>query len=336
MLTSEKSKFRVDKIGQIPRVGEYIQQTVLRSFKSFGDVFELQELIGKFFGVLENVTDLMYVLEDLSNVDKFHVQCIQSSDNDEIELNNSTICDYISFKNVDIVAPGGTCCAKSLNFTVSAGKPLIVTGPNGSGKSSLFRVLGGMWNIPKGIIERPCNNEGIVTHQNVFLVSQKPYSVTGTLLDQITYPKQLKKKLEKLLHLVGIFYLVDRFAVTENIGNISGWDAVAIWEDVLNFVPNNFFFFLKYFSKIHVLSLGEQQRLGVARLFFHAPQFAVLDECTSAVSVDVEENLYRAAHDRGITSITISQRLALEQFHHQELKMGDDNGILGWEIRNLH
>ena len=40
---------------------------------------------------------------------------------------------------------------------------------------------------------------------------------------------------------------------------------------------------------------GEQQRLGMARLFFHAPRFGVLDECTNAVSVDVEEALYRRA-----------------------------------------
>ena len=143
---------------------------------------------------------------------------------------------------------------------------------------------------------------------------QKPYSVSGSLCDQITYPKKLRdrspddeKKLYDLLMLVGIPYLVKREG---------GWDAVQQWENVL--------------------SLGEQERIGCARLFYHNPKFAILDECTSAVSIDVEEKLYRAANERGITSITISQRLALEEFHTRELRMGDCEGEKGWSLLNIN
>ena len=51
--------------------------------------------------------------------------------------------------------------------------------------------------------------------------------------------------------------------------------------------------------------------------------------------IDVEKKLYEAAHARDITSVTISQRLALEEFHAQELRLGDANGDDGWALRTI-
>ena len=134
-------------------------------------------------------------------------------------------------------------------------------------------------------------------------------------MDQLTYPYTssnnskedlTKEELRQLLNRVDLAYLADREGVLTDEVN---------WEEVL--------------------SLGEKQRLAMARLIYHHPKFAILDECTSAVSIDVEEKLYRAANERGITSITISQRLALEEFHTRELRMGDCEGEKGWSIRMI-
>ncbi|KAE8676575.1 ABC transporter D family member 1 [Hibiscus syriacus] len=63
----------------------------------------------------------------------------------------------------------------------------------------------------------------------------------------------LDARLKSILENVRLNYLLER--------EEGGWDANLNWEDML--------------------SLGEQQRLGMARLFFHKPKFGILDECTN-------------------------------------------------------
>ena len=81
------------------------------------------------------------------------------------------------------------------------------------------------------------------------------------------------------------------------------------------------------------LAAGEQQRMGMARLFFRAPRFGVLDECTNAISVEAEEALYKHAAALGITLVTITQRAALLAHHSAELRLSDTGGA--WQLRAL-
>lgn len=71
-------------------------------------------------------------------------------------------------------------------------------------------------------------------------------------------------ELSVILERVELSYLLERFDT---------FDSVQDWHDVL--------------------SGGEKQRVAIARLIYHRPLYAILDECTSAVSVDVEQRLYR-------------------------------------------
>jgi putative ATP-binding cassette transporter len=70
------------------------------------------------------------------------------------------------------------------------------------------------------------------------------------------------------------------------------------------------------------LSLGEQQRLGFARLLVNKPQLAILDEATSALDLENEAIMYEAlAKLPGITYLSVGHRPSLVRFHTNRLRL---------------
>jgi putative ATP-binding cassette transporter len=71
----------------------------------------------------------------------------------------------------------------------------------------------------------------------------------------------------------------------------------------------------------NVLSVGEQQRVGFARLFLRKPRFVFLDEATSALDEDNQDALYRLLQKSGIGFISVGHRRTLMKYHDRILQL---------------
>jgi ATP-binding cassette subfamily D (ALD) protein 3 len=66
--------------------------------------------------------------------------------------------------------------------------------------------------------------------------------------------------------------------------------------------------------------------MAMGRVVYHKPKFAILDECTSAVSWDIESHLYNLLKITGITLITVSHRATLLKHHDFVLNIDEEGG----------
>ncbi|KAL8188587.1 hypothetical protein R6Q57_029875 [Mikania cordata] len=300
--------------GELAHALRFLASVVSQSFLAFGDILELHRKFVELSGGVNRI----FELEELLDAAQSDETAGTSSQSDG-EMHK----DGISFTEVDIITPAQKLLARKLTCDIVPGKSLLLTGPNGSGKSSVFRALRGLWPIVDGQLIKPSSKN--INECAIFYIPQKPYTCLGTLRDQIIYPLSYQQAESRALNLyqqgvletkildIHLKMILENVKLSYLYEREGSWDASQNWEDIL--------------------SLGEQQRLGMARLFFHKPRFGILDECTNATSVDVEEHLYRLARDLGITVITSSQRPALIPFHSMELRLIDGEGK--WELRSI-
>ena len=75
-----------------------------------------------------------------------------------------------------------------------------------------------------------------------------------------------------------------------------------------------------------MLSLGEQQRLGIARAILQAPDYLLLDEATASLDEPAEAMLYRLLAQRlsNTTIVSIGHRSTLHAFHRRGLTLARD------------
>lgn len=298
--------------------GLYIENLITESFTATVGILSLNNLFQTLVGHIFRVTDLLIVIDQIRD----NTQATR----DRLELrdphpgNGGDGCaehvapqrgnEEVSLTDVDIVAPDGTELVHGLAMKLHPGERLMVTG---SGKSSLFRVLTGLWHV-NGAVQIPT---GTLRVPQQPLVTCSPVN----LLTYLCYPLELDQSeqaharniIHKYLEQLHVDYLIKR----------EGWVVCRHWVDVL--------------------SLGELQCLALARVLFclhHSTRrrtttrysWLFLDDCTSALTADVEAKVYRLIDEvagdvsecgckLGVVSFGSEQRETLSGVHDRLLRL---------------
>ncbi|XP_022069123.2 ATP-binding cassette sub-family D member 3a isoform X2 [Acanthochromis polyacanthus] len=276
---------------------------LLRMSQALGRIVLAGREMTRLSGFTARITELMKVLKEL-NAGRYERTMVSQQEKEEDTAEKLLLVpgsgqiinrdNVIKFDHTPLATPNGDILIKELTFEVQSGTNVLVCGPNGCGKSSLFRVLGELWPLFGGHLTKPERGK-------LFYVPQRPYMTLGSLRDQVIYPDTHEDQRKKGISDQVLKEYLDNVQLGHILDREGSWDNVQDWMDVL--------------------SGGEKQRMAMARLFYHKPQFAILDECTSAVSVDVEDYIYSHCRTVGITLFTVSHRKSLWKHHEYYLHM---------------
>jgi putative ATP-binding cassette transporter len=185
-------------------------------------------------------------------------------------------------------------------IVLAPGERVLVTGPSGAGKSTLFRAIVGIWPFGSGRVTMPKDAK-------VMLLPQRPYFPVATLAAAVSYPARMgafdAERLAEVLTAVGLPQWSTRL------------DEEAHWN--------------------RMLSIGEQQRLAIARALLQEPDYLFLDESTASLDEPSEALLYRLMQERlkNTTIVSIGHRSTLTAFHRRRIEVA--TGDAASQVRDV-
>ena len=187
----------------------------------------------------------------------------------------------VSIQRLNVYA-GNHHILKNINLDIPKNKITVLLGPSGCGKTTLLKcmnrltdlyhelkVTGDVWIDGDNILK---SNDNIAAlRQKMGLLSQRPYPLPMSIFKNVAYGIKLKGIYDKKL----IQYNVEKYL-----------REVGLWEEVKD----------RLHQPAVGLSIGQQQRLCLARGLAVRPQIILADEPTSAldpISSKIIENLFK-------------------------------------------
>jgi vitamin B12/bleomycin/antimicrobial peptide transport system ATP-binding/permease protein len=253
---------------------------LMQTASAFGSV---QSALSYFVNAYQDLAGYQAIIDRLAGFENaIEVARAAALTEPTIEVGPHPSTNAIAVKRLDVWLPNGTPLIGASDLALKRGESVLFTGPSGAGKSTLFRAITGIWPFGVGRVALPPDVK-------IMLVPQRPYFPVATLAVAVAYPARSgtfeDRRIAEALNAVGLPELAARLHHEDH------------WS--------------------RILSLGEQQRLAIARALLHAPDYLFLDEATASLDEPAEAALYRLLQERlpGAAIISIGHRSTLDAFH---------------------
>ena len=188
----------------------------------------------------------------------------------------------LQLRDLHLQLPDGRPLLDAKDASIAPGERVAVVGPSGAGQTTLLRALAGRWPFGTGRIAMPAREQAM-------FLSPHPYLPIATLRAAVAYPSPEDRfpdeKIRDALRRMGLEALAERL------------DEFDHWEKRL--------------------SDGEQERLAIARVLLHEPEWIFLDDATAALDEETERRAYATLLERlpKTTLVSIAHRPAVVRYH---------------------
>jgi putative ATP-binding cassette transporter len=256
---------------------------LMQTSSAFGSV---QGALSFFVTAYRSLAEWRAVIERLAGFDESIANAKAAAINPPVITLAPSEARIVSFKDLSVRLPHSAPLVTASGLSIKLGERVLVSGPSGAGKSTLFRALAGVWPFGSGTITVPKN-------ARMMILPQRPYFPIAPLAAAVAYPAEPGTfdagKVAELIAAVGLPALAGRI------------EEEAHWN--------------------RMLSIGEQQRLGIARALLYAPDYLFLDEATASLDEPGEATLYQLLDRRlaNATIVSIGHRATLAAFHKRRL-----------------